>query len=323
VSDRGTGSHTVGDELAGVRLDHVVRALFDASWGRARGWIERGKISVDGLVVTDPAAPARRGAAIAFEPAARRPARKDDLDLARVVHVDDLIVVVDKPSGISTVPFGDEDDAALCHHVQRFLSRRGGPRPARRRSALHPLLVVHRLDRGTSGLLVFARTRRAFLRLADQFREHSVHRRYRALAHGHVRSGTFRSHLLEDRGDGLRGSVERSPLPRVRRQRAGKIAVTHVELEEYLRGDVSIVTCRLETGRTAQIRIHLSEAGHPLVGETLYLRDYQGEVVSAPRLMLHAGELGFVHPGSGEWTSFTRPVPDEMQAVIERLRAGR
>jgi 23S rRNA pseudouridine1911/1915/1917 synthase len=139
-----------------------------------------------------------------------------------------------------------------------------------------------------------------------------MRRRYLAIAHGDVPAGTLRSHLIEDRGDGLRGSARE-------RQREGQIAITHVERIEALQG-ATLIGCRLETGRTHQIRIHLSEQGHPLVGETVYIRRYPGTLIPAPRQMLHAGELGFAHPVDERPMLFTDPPPADFQEVLERLR---
>jgi 23S rRNA pseudouridine1911/1915/1917 synthase len=118
------------------------------------------------------------------------------------------------------------------------------------------------------------------------------------------------SFLVEDRGDGLRGSTTRPG--------QGKRAVTHVTVRQRLR-HASVCDVRLETGKTHQIRIHLSEAGHPLVGEQVYIRDYQGPVLTSPRLMLHAATLGFAHPVTGAWVQLSSPLPPEFTAVIDRL----
>jgi 23S rRNA pseudouridine1911/1915/1917 synthase len=160
-------------------------------------------------------------------------------------------------------------------------------------------------------LLVFARTLAAKRHLANQMRFHTVQRRYLAIAHGSVTRQTFRSRLVADRGDGLRGSTR---LPNV-----GVQAVTHVEPVQQLVG-ATLVSCRLETGRTHQIRIHLSEAGHPLVGERVYVRGFDGPVIAAPRLMLHAAVLGFIHPATGRPVCFNDPLPADMLDLIERLR---
>ncbi len=170
--------------------------------------------------------------------------------------------------------------------------------------------MVQRLDKETSGLVVFARTVPAKRALKNQFRAHSVHRRYDALVHGSAENATFRSRLVKDRGDGVSGSTDNPTL--------GREAVTHVRVLARLAG-ATHVECRLETGRTHQIRIHLSEAGHPLLGERVYVRGHAGELIAAPRLMLHARELGFVHPTNGRDLDFVDPLPEDMRAMIERL----
>jgi 23S rRNA pseudouridine1911/1915/1917 synthase len=265
-------------------------------------------VRVGAAVVTDPTARVAAGALVALDERAARP-RAAALGEEDVVHADAHVVVVDKPAGVSTVPYDEGDTDTLEARVRRWLDRAGkggrGGRPA--------LGVVHRLDKETSGLVVFTRTWLAKQSLASQFRRHTVHRRYLAIAHGDVRSRTIRSFLLEDRGDGLRGSARGTPGPRARE------AVTHVERLEALRG-ATLVACRLETGRTHQIRIHLSEAGHPIVGERVYVRGFAGPLLEAPRLMLHAAELGFVHPSTGREVRWERPMPDDMRRVLEELR---
>ena len=136
------------------------------------------------------------------------------------------------------------------------------------------------------------------------------------MAHGRVESGTIRSTLIENRGDGLRGTVR--PGWRVARGE-GQEAITHFRAIEYLR-DATWVECRLETGRTHQIRIHLSEVGHPLLGEKLYIRDYPGELISASRVMLHATELGFNHPVSGVPLFWECEAPVDFQNALQGRR---
>jgi 23S rRNA pseudouridine1911/1915/1917 synthase len=305
------------------RLDAIVRERFSLTWGRARDQIRAGKISVGGRVELDIAADVPEGAAIVYTKDARRPRLEDTLlPPSAIRYLDGDIVVVDKPAGLLTVPYEEGDRPTLDILLRAVLSRRckrEGSAKGRLRTGVH---VVHRLDRNTSGLLVFARTAIARDRLKEQFKEHTAHRRYLALVHGTVSSKTFVSHLVADRGDGLRGSLERTPRWIKARTKTGKTAITHVEVLERF-GVATLVACRLETGRTNQIRIHLSEAGHPLVGETMYLRDYAGPIVAAPRLMLHAAELGFVHPGSGELVHYASPVPSEMAAFIGSLRSGK
>jgi 23S rRNA pseudouridine1911/1915/1917 synthase len=286
------------------------------SWGRARGWVEGGKIRVGGSVVRDPLHRVAAGGQIELDEAARR-APEPDLDDGAVVFADAQVVVVAKPAGISTVPYDESETGTLDARVRSWLARRGlagrGTRPN--------LGVVHRIDKETTGLVVFTRTWAAKQSLAAQFRAHTVHRRYLALAHGDVRSAVFRSLLVADRGDGLRGSTRarKGKPPRAPAgSEAPREAITHVERLEGLRG-ATLVGCRLETGRTHQIRIHLSEAGHPLLGEKVYVRRYAGPLLEAPRLMLHAAELGFEHPTAGRAMRWEQPLPDDMRAVLERL----
>jgi 23S rRNA pseudouridine1911/1915/1917 synthase len=219
----------------------------------------------------------------------------------QLLHVDPYVAVVDKPSGISTVPFEDERDS-LVQEVARALARGGRGR------RLH---VVQRLDRPTSGVLVFARTELAKEVLQAQLRTHTMERMYLAVAHGDVAAQTFRSRLVSDRGDRRRGSGA-----------GGRIAVTHVEPLERLRG-ATLLACRLETGRTHQIRIHLGEAGHPLLGERIYVKGHRGRPLSAPRLALHAHRLAFDHPADGRRLWFESPLPPDLRALVQALQSRR
>ncbi len=290
-----------------------MRAKLDAPWTKARAWIETGKITVDGIVVTDPGERVGEGAEIVLTMAAPRPRDGGRLEPGAVVFADAHVVVVKKPAGISTIPFAEGERGTLDELVRDYLSNKEG---VRGRPALG---VVHRIDKETTGLVVFTRTWLAKKSLTSQFRAHTVHRRYLALAHGDVATMTVRSHLVEDRGDGLRGSVEA-----MRRRAApdafpGKqLAITHLERIEALAG-ATFFAARLETGRTHQIRVHLSEAGHPLLGERVYVRGFPGPLLAAPRLMLHAAELGFVHPATEQEVRWEAPIPDDMSAVLRRL----
>jgi 23S rRNA pseudouridine1911/1915/1917 synthase len=288
---------------ADAPLDRQLRAVFaGASWNAVRALVESGKVAVDGEVVRDPSRAVRRGGEISVNMRARR-VRDDALPRELIVHLDTQIVVVRKPAGISTVPYDANETGTLAELVEAALKRKGG--------AHAPLGIVHRIDKETSGLVVFARTLTAKRALKQQFRIHSVRRRYLALAHGRVAPGTLKSRLVKDRGDGRRGSTEN--------QNLGREAVTHVRALEALRG-ATLVECRLETGRTHQIRIHLAESGHPLVGERVYSKNFQHALIAAPRLMLHAFELGFEHPTTGEPLHFEQEMPDDMRNVLETLR---
>ncbi len=324
----------IGRDLAGSALDAAVRALFDVSWGQARDLVRRGKVTLDGETVVDPLRRVRAGGRIVVDPAARK-ARPEDvlLPATAIVHVDAHVVVVDKPTGVASVPYDPAgmgasiarrarpgEDPALDELVRAVLARRyhGGP--------LASLGVVHRIDKETSGLVVFTRTWLAKKKLMQAFRSHAVHRRYLALVHGRPRTTTHRSHLVADRGDGLRGSVEK------RRGRARglpgektQLAVTHVEVLERFGSaaagvETALVSCRLETGRTHQIRIHLAEAGCPLLGERVYVRGRESPLVPAPRLMLHASELGFVHPATEREMRWTSVPPSDFQEILAFVR---
>jgi 23S rRNA pseudouridine1911/1915/1917 synthase len=311
------GEQTVPTQLGGRPLDGILRTLFGLTWGNARKWIETGKVMVDGQVVLDHGRAVRAGVVVALTMNA--PKRQGDsraraeLDDAAIVHVDTHVVVVNKPAGVSTIPFDGTEKGTLDELVRGWLSKRAkrgdrGERPS--------LGVVHRLDKETSGVIVFTRTWLAKQSLTQQFRVHTVHRRYLAIAHGAVTKRTIRSHLLADRGDGLRGSARGNAKGR---GDAGQLAVTHVEPVEALSG-ATLVACELETGRTHQIRVHLSEAGHPVVGERVYIRGFPGDVIPAPRLMLHAAELGFVHPATNAEVRFERPPPADFEETLARLR---
>lgn len=325
-------------DLSGTALDGAVRVGFSLSWGRARDLVRRGKVAIDGKTVTDPVRYVRTGNVVTIDLAARNTRTiASDLPERAIVHVDPHLVVVDKPAGISTVPYDPEgmgasiakrsmergEEVTLDERVRVALARR--EKSAGRGKAPPTLGVVHRLDKETSGLLVFTRTWSAKKALMDEFRAHTVHRRYLALVHGDAKGGTIKTHFIEDRGDGLRGSIEhRSGRKKAIGSERSQVAVTHFEVVERLVsraiGACTLIACRLETGRTHQIRIHLSEAGHPVVGERVYIRGYRGPVAPAPRLMLHAAELGFVHPATNAAMKWESKLPADMREVLESLR---
>jgi 23S rRNA pseudouridine1911/1915/1917 synthase len=317
----------------------VRELLPGTSWERARALCRAGRVWVEGRPVTDPAA--RPAAAQRIElrsaptsaiatgvPTGSPSAGAVGERFSAVstpppllVYADADLAVVLKPPGILTVPFerGDRDTLLALTRValRRRMAREGG-----RSAAANPTLrAVQRLDRDTSGLIVFARHVAAQRALQEQLASGEVTRRYEALAHGAVDDTTFDSWLLDDRGDGLRGSWGE-----LRAATAGsgppagaRHAITHVRVLERLRG-ASRLACELETGRQHQIRIHLAEAGHPLVGETVYVRDYRGRPIAAPRPMLHAAMLGFSHPRDGRPLRFTEPPPPDFAAALEQLR---
>jgi 23S rRNA pseudouridine1911/1915/1917 synthase len=243
------------------------------------------------------------------------------IDQIPIRHIDEHIVVVEKPSGISTVRHPLERDwleerRLLVVTLDDLVMRQIGMRLPKKKHDPRPRLrVVQRLDKETSGLVVFARTVEAERGLGMQFRKHTVTRRYLAVVHGKVAAQTIKSVLVRDRGDGRRGSTT---LPNT-----GKDAVTHVAVEEALPG-FTLLSCRLETGRTHQIRIHLAELGHPVCGERVYNRPFEGKAIAdesgAPRLALHAVELGFTHPITEEAMHWDMPLPSDLREFVERLR---
>jgi 23S rRNA pseudouridine1911/1915/1917 synthase len=292
-------------------LAEVVREQTGLAWSRARALCTDGRVTVDGQRCIDPASRVAPGAVVVVDEKAPR-VRAGPLAESAIVHADRDLVVVDKPAGMLSVPDEPGTKGTLADFTRALLRALGrGPDTA--------LSVVHRLDRDTSGLIVLARTAEAKRRLAAQFRAHDIERVYHAITHGDVEAARVETMLVADRGDGLRGSLGHFRRPRGSAPADAKRAVTHVESIAALAG-ATLVACRLETGRQHQIRIHLSELGHPLVGESVYIRDYTGPRIKSSRAMLHAQTLGFVHPRSGERVLFRRDAPEDFQAMIEALR---
>ncbi|MCB9597132.1 MAG: RluA family pseudouridine synthase [Sandaracinaceae bacterium] len=292
-----------------------VRRMLDVPWTKAKALCTSGRVWVDGQRAQDPARRVPAGALIRVEPEAPR-VRKGVLPDDAVLFVDPQVVVVDKPAATLTLPFDGDERDTLVDRVRAYLQRRAGGRKNQRDAFVG---VVHRLDKDTTGVLVFARTMKAKRSLEAQLREHTMGRRYLAIAHGAPESTTHVSHIVRNRGDGLRGSWGTRPHHRGAPPADAKRSVTHVEVLERLRG-ASLVACRLETGRQHQIRIHLAEAGAPLVGERVYIRDFAGPAIEAPRPMLHAAELAFDHPTTGERVRFERDPPADLRRVLESLR---
>jgi 23S rRNA pseudouridine1911/1915/1917 synthase len=308
----------VSPDQADVTLAALVReALPGTSWSQAKELCAGGRVQVDGALATDPARRMRAGERV--EILADGAASKRVLT-ELVVHLDSEVVVVRKPAGILTVPFERSDRDTLLAlarvAVRRIEAGKG------KKEASPTLRAVQRLDKETSGLVVFARTLVAQRELQAQLRERTVLRRYTALVHGAAEDAVYETQLLADRGDGLRGSWGVFRAPRGEAPPEAREAITRVKVEERLAA-ATRVTCELETGRQHQIRIHLAEAGHPLVGETIYIRDWRGPVLPAPRPMLHAALLGFVHPRKGTRLRFEEPPPEDFQAVLARLRGKR
>lgn len=318
----------VAPEQDQATLAAVVRELMDGlSWNKSRELVRSGKVRVEGELRFDPAERLAAGARVEVDPAARR-RRAPVLEAERLVHVDRDVVVVDKPAGLVSVPYDEHDQRdSLIERTRQALRERGPSSTEPGGDKRDRLGVVQRLDKDTTGLLVFARTRAGRKGLEAQFRAHSIERRYVALVHGRAEAAVHNSFLIPDRGDGLRGSWRGKSPPK-----AAKRAITRVRVEQRLRGpfgEVTLVSCQLETGRQHQIRIHLAEAGNPLVGEEIYQRAFPGggggrgsgrlARIETPRILLHAASLGFRHPVKDRPLRFELPLPDDFRALLESL----
>lgn len=295
-------------------LAAVVREQLGLSWEKARERCRRGQVTVDGEVVVDPAFRVPEGAEVKVEESRPR-IRQGHLDPSRILFYDRDVVVVDKPAGVLTMPYAEGDRDTLVDMTRATLRKLD--------KGFDPDLgVVQRLDKGTSGVLVFPRSLAAKRSLEQQLRARTVERRYFAIVNAEARDARHESYLVPNRGDGLRGShgvfrrAKGGPGPEAR------YALTEVRVVERLRG-ATLVECKLGTGRQHQIRIHLAEDGNPLVGENVYVRDVEGPLLEAPRPMLHAARLGFEHPRKETWMEFESPLPEDFQATYRALRGGR
>ena len=280
-----------------------VKASSGEPWSVVKKQLETGKIFVDGQRVIAVDYRVMPGQVVELK--IRAPKPRDPTREAVIVWEDTHVVVIDKPSGISSVPYDEKETGTAMDLIRGAWKRQG---KAATTVALH---VVHRIDKGTSGLIMFAKNKRAEVGLAAQLRDHSCERTYLCVAHGDVAAARIESMLVTDRGDGIRGST--------RHANQGKRAITHVAPVEKLRG-ATLCEVKLETGKTHQIRIHLAERGHPLVGEEVYIRDFSGSQIPSDRLMLHAATLGFAHPISGEPVRLSAALPEDFLRIADRLK---
>ena len=343
LSDPQSGSLTVTiGEDPFARLDKALAAAVpeDASLSRSRlmRMIAEGAVSRGGVVIDDPKTRVAGGDVfiLRLDEAVELAAQAEDIPLS-VVWEDSDLIVIDKPTGMVVHPAPGTPRGtlvnALLHHCGDTLSGVGGvKRPG----------IVHRIDKDTTGLLVVAKSDRAHHGLAAQFEAHSVTRHYLAVVHGAPDAADPRlrglkgisfeaggilkiaTHLARHKTDRQRQAVVA--------QNIGRHAITRVRVEERL-GAASLVNCWLETGRTHQIRVHMSYAGHALIGDQTYggrrilAAKSSGEVAAGmanayPRQALHAASLGFDHPVTGEKLEFTSPLPGDMARLIVALRAG-
>jgi 23S rRNA pseudouridine1911/1915/1917 synthase len=300
---------TVPAALAGERLDRIVAFLADVSRGVAREVIAAGGVTVDGASASSGKVRLTEGQVVTIDPAAIPVAELPSADPSvrfAVVHEDADVIVVDKPAGLVVHPGAGNRDATLVHGLlSRYPELEGvGDDPIRPG-------IVHRLDAGSSGLLVVARTARAHAGLVEQFAAHRATRRYVALVWGHPGTphGVIDAPIGRDRRDPLRMAVVAD----------GRPSRTEYEVRERFvaPAELALLECRLETGRTHQIRVHLASIDHPLVGDTTY--GARRPVLGLERPFLHAAELAFDHPGTGERVTFHSDLPADLIALLATL----
>ena len=312
--DRGVATiqARIADTAHGWRLD---RALADAaptlSRERLKVLINAGQVTRDGLLARDPSRRVAAGERYEVAVPLPAPAHNEPQAMQLVVaYEDEHLIVVDKPAGLVVHPAAGNLDGtlvnALLHHCDGSLSGIGGvARPG----------IVHRIDKDTSGLMVAAKTDRAHAALARQFADHSIERRYRAITSG----------LPRPAAGMVDAALARSPANRkkIAVVAGGKRAVTHYRTLESL-DRAALVECRLETGRTHQVRVHLQSIGHPLLGDPVYGRSGPHKALldrlGFQRQALHAARLGFVHPLSGEPMSWESAAPPDMQELLAALQ---
>jgi 23S rRNA pseudouridine1911/1915/1917 synthase len=322
---------TVGDDDDGMRLDAwLAGAIADLSRSRAKALIAGGSVTIGGATIEEPKRPVKPGERVTLLVPPPVPAEPEGEAIPLdVVYEDDDLIVIDKPARLVVHPAAGNHTGtlvnALIAHCGASLSGIGGVmRPG----------IVHRLDKDTSGLMVVAKTDRAHRSLADQFADHGrtgpLERGYMALAWG-----------VPDRAEGtIEAALGRSTKNREKievKREGGREAITHYRVVERYgaRGKppiASLVECRLETGRTHQIRVHLAAIGHPVIGDRTYGAGFATKpallpeparslAAGFPRQALHAYLLGFEHPVSHEEMSFESPLPADIAELVEALKS--
>lgn len=309
----GEGKVITGVLEGGVRLDKALAEASGLSRERIKALIGEGRVALDGKQVTQTSGKAPAGAAFSIDvpPPADAKAAPEKIPLV-IVYEDDHLIVIDKPAGMVVHPAAGNPSGtlvnALLHHCQGRLSGIGGvARPG----------IVHRIDKDTSGLLVVAKSDAAHEGLARQFADHSIERAYLAVVNGHPNpsKGTISARI--GRSDANRKKMAVLPNNSSR----GKHAVTHYIVLEKM-DHCALVECRLETGRTHQVRVHLASIGHALLGDPLYGRAnlYLRPILQRlgfHRQALHAAVLGFIHPMTSQRLRFTSDLPPDMRELID------
>ena len=294
---------TIEAEQAGERIDKALSAIQEG-WSRSQvgNWLEAGYILVNGAAVKAKYK-VRVGEVIEIDVPAVEELEiiPEELDL-EIVYEDADVLVVNKPRGMVVHPAPGHASGTLVnglmHHCKDLSGINGVARPG----------IVHRIDKDTSGLLMVAKNDKAHTSLVNQLVEKSVTRKYTALVHGHIAhdKGTIDAPIGRDQKDRQKQAIVDS----------GKHAVTHFQVIERF-GNFTLVECRLETGRTHQIRVHMNYIGFPLAGDPKY---GPKKTIDFPGQVLHAGVLGFVHPVSGEYLEFSSPLPADFEQLLSDLR---
>ncbi|HWI63752.1 MAG TPA: RluA family pseudouridine synthase [Symbiobacteriaceae bacterium] len=296
-------------ETGEARLDAYVAAQQEVGLSRSRikALIDEGHLTVNGTVTKKASQSVLPGDAIRLEVPDPKPydltAEEIPLD---VVYEDEDVLVVNKPRGMVVHPAAGNWTGTLVHavldHVDDLEGIGGELRPG----------IVHRLDKDTTGLLVIAKNERSMAALQDQIRTHTARRIYWALVHGNTMpdAGRVEAPIGRHPGDRKRMAVN---------TKTGKEATTHFKVLERFK-HYALLECRLETGRTHQIRVHLSFIGHPVVGDGVY--GTRKAHLDMPGQALHAKKLGFYHPSTNEWMEFETELPADMAAAIQRIREG-
>jgi 23S rRNA pseudouridine1911/1915/1917 synthase len=289
-----------------MRLDKLVADRFGLSRRAAQDAVRNGRVDLAGTRCDEPGREVEPDSPVEFHP--NRPKARTVAGRLKVLYEDRHLVVVDKPAGVLTLPTPDRERDTLIERVGRYLTiRHGVNRPY--------VGVVHRLDMNTSGALALARTPEALRALQELFKAHDIERQYLAVVEGRVgpSTDTIDLPLVTDRGE-LRRVVGRKP-------GEGKPAVTHYRVVERFGSVATLLACWLETGRTHQIRIHMAEVGHPVVGEPVYRpRNAPRCKAKFHRQALHAQTLGFTHPFTGQPVRVESPVPTDLDTLIVDLR---
>ncbi len=370
----------LGARHTGLTLAATLKELAPGtSWSTAKSWIARRQVQVNGNLCLDDARRVNeRDVVKLWQQPLPRPVDTRDL---RIAHLDEHLIVVEKPAGVTSVRhFAERKMSTRRRQLQPTLEellppvlaklqhlrwpplpplgmnkgKKRGDSRARRQRTIHnakklppelQVIPVHRLDRDTSGLMLFARTREAEQKLTSMFRRHTIAREYIGICLGHIAPQTIETKLVRDRGDGLRGSLASGEhdlanadapdatggAPKdFETNETAQRAVTHILSAEHFTAGTkqqaySQARIRLETGRTHQIRIHLADLGHMLCGDKIYFRNAQGGVTldpsGAPRHALHSDRLSFTHPITGKQLDFTMALPNDLSKWLKQLRA--